>query len=247
MNAIAHGLRKMDDRDSFDVEYLRDAIRLCLAGGDVLAGSATFADMQTRRVKGERKLSRPKGTYQAERINKDTGEVEEVARVKPEHGQWTTITHATATRPAGRSTVPLDEGPGFRRRYTIHALWGLNELHVVSLLARYGTRARRREKINALATTLAKRFRGESRRRTAQVIATMLLWGYQKEAIRESMKITKEDWRATRIRRLFSDVQEVLTRVDVDSLRAWESECFRLAQRDATTSTDVHHRPLLTK
>lgn len=225
MSAVAHRLH-MDDRDSFDVQYLRDAIRACLSPGGAVAGAATFADMQTspHRVKGERKLSRPKGVYFIEVVNRATGEVDVVSKVKPAHGQWSTTTHATATRAAGRSMPPIEER-AYRKRYTVHALWSLEELHVCSLIARYGATRRRTDHIQALAQALSRRFRGSERRATAKVFAILTLRGLGKDDVRRTLEISPEYWRASRVRRLYAMVVEMLTVLDVQALRAWESEC----------------------
>jgi hypothetical protein len=198
-----------------DVEYLRGFARLCLRI-DMPLTRSDLADIQRLRNRPEAKLSKPDATYT---VSTRTGEVE---RRKPAHGQWTTIVHASATRPPGFSKMPIADWNLEKSRY-VRALWKLKALHICSILARYAASDHQREAAaGRLAIRAAAAIRAKRTRERAKAIALGVLDGATAEDVRWCLGIEPDDWRGCEARQQLYAIRSWLATLDAESLMAWE-------------------------
>jgi hypothetical protein len=165
-------------------------------------------------------LKPPAGTYL---IRTDDGV--EFHR-KPAHGQWTNTVHATPTRPPGFSREAITPAT-FAQAKFVRAIWSLSSLHIQSILARYSPSTDlRRSSCSRLSVRAASRYRTKDVRHRARFIARAVLEGRgTSQELRRMFVMTQDEWRASRHRKMLTEITAWLAQVDAESLLAWEAAC----------------------
>lgn len=214
------------DVDHFELDRLRNLITARLAEKGGAFNPSSLVDLMTKPKAEGQALKRPCGRYLGvvTRGNKTT----EAMKIKPAHGQWTTTTHATATRPAGFSRALGDFHEG-GDAYSAEAVWRLHPVHVASIMARYSDNPKQRDASrNALAKYLSDRFRAEKVKDRALIMARKLLDGKTAGDVRRALEMTQKQWRDSRpVRNTYYMVTQALETLDAGALYAWQEECFK--------------------
>jgi hypothetical protein len=189
----------------------------------------SLGHLQALRAPGAAKLKRPAGTYDVERsVQGEDGQLETVVerRRKPAHGQWSNVSSASATRPAGFSTECISENTFANAKY-MRAMHGLKTKHIQVLQALYSPSAHMRDNSRrGLIAALVSRYRVAAVRERAKHIARAVLLGRGSPSeIRALFDIESDQWRASRHRGMLSEIRSDLSARDAAALLAWGAAC----------------------
>lgn len=196
-----------------EIEQLRRQARHVLRPERIARVSA-LADMQTQRARGQQNLQAPDAVY----VDGNT------VRRKPSWGQWTTTTHATATRPSGSSREVITQDDFAKSRW-VKGLAELPPHYIVSIRARYAPgRTERHEARDKLARMTAMHYRGDRCAAAYRLAWSVLEERTSRATLARLFGMSPDDWPNSSQRKVYNEVSARLSELDVDSLITWQGK-----------------------